>query len=293
MKERTIGFVGLDAMGARIADRLLKRGYDVLGTDALGPAPTELIEHGLGWRDTAREVAESSDVIFNTVTHDDVLRLVTGSPHGVLAGLTPGSVYIDMSRVSPSTSRELAERVRAVGAEMLDAPVSGDESAAADGQLVIIVGGSSHVVRFVLPILDELGSVMRVGPNGQGLLMRLAIDAAVAVQMVSFSEAVLLAERAGVDRSLAVRAVIQSSAGSLLLKNRGPFVLGLPKNTSLDVGRLLDGLELALDTAGALEVPLPTTAIARELFATARAMGYEDQDIAVVYEVLAEIVNSP
>jgi 3-hydroxyisobutyrate dehydrogenase-like beta-hydroxyacid dehydrogenase len=145
----------------------------------------------------------------------------------------------------------------------------------------------------VLPILDELGSVIRIGSNGQGLLMRLAIDAAVAAQMVSFSEAMLLAERAGVDRSLAVRAVIQSSAGSLLLKTHGPFVLGLPKNTSLDVGRLHDGLELALETAGTLEVPLPTTAIARELFATARAMGYEDQDIAVVYEVLAEIVNSP
>jgi 3-hydroxyisobutyrate dehydrogenase-like beta-hydroxyacid dehydrogenase len=226
------------------------------------------------------------------VTDDAALATVTSGPEGILAGLAPGKVYVDMSTVGPQTSRELAERVRALGAEMLEAPLSGSVPAAEEGTLAIMVGGPEEAFARIEPILHEVGTtVTRIGGNGSALLMKLAVNISLAEQMLAFSEGVLLAEQGGIDRGLAVSVLTQSAVGSPMLKSRGPLVLDLPEQAWFDVGLMRKDLQLALEAASRLDVPLPSAAVAKQLFTAADAMGYEDRDIAVVYEVLAEMAG--
>jgi 3-hydroxyisobutyrate dehydrogenase-like beta-hydroxyacid dehydrogenase len=287
-----LGFVGLGAMGGRIATRLLAAGYPVRGTNRTAAKGTAVVDHGLIWCSTPRAVAEAADVVFSMVTDDDALEAVTGGPDGILAGLGAGSIYVDMSTVSPAKSRELAERVRAVGAELLDAPVSGSLPAAEDGTLTIMVGGSEAAFAQVEAILQVLGSsVTRIGENGQALLMKLAVNISLAEQMLAFSEGVLLAEQGGIDRALAVKILTNSAVGSPMLKTRGPFVLELPARALFGVDLMRKDLHLALDAAESLGVPVPAAAVVKQLFTAATAMGYRDRDMAVIYEVLAEMAG--
>jgi 3-hydroxyisobutyrate dehydrogenase-like beta-hydroxyacid dehydrogenase len=288
----TIGFVGLGAMGSRLAGRLLAAGHEVYGTNRTAAKAAPLVERGLVWRETPREVAEAADVVFSMVTDDHALDAVTSGADGILAGLGPGKVYVDMSTVGPGTSRALSERVRAAGAAQLDAPVSGSTPAAEAGTLSIMVGGSNEAFARVEPILRQLGStVTRIGGNGSALLMKLAVNLSLAEQMLAFSEGVLLAEQGGIDPHLAVDVLTESAVGSPMLKSRGPLVLDLPEQPWFDVALMRKDLRLALDAAGALDVPLPSAAVANEVYTAADAMGYERQDIAVVYEVLAELAG--
>jgi 3-hydroxyisobutyrate dehydrogenase-like beta-hydroxyacid dehydrogenase len=287
-----IGFVGLGAMGGRLAARLLDAGHDVVGTNRTPEKAVSLIEHGLVWRDTPREVAQVTEIVFSMVTDDAALAAVTSGPDGIVSGLTTGALYVDMSTVSPHASRKVAERVRATGAQMLEAPVSGSVGAAEDGSLSIMVGGPEAAFARVEPLLQELGrSVTRIGGMGTALLMKLAVNISLAEQMLAFSEGVLLAQQGGIDPALAVEVLTGSALGSPMLKSRGPLVLHLPDHAWFDVGLMRKDLQLALEEAGRLDVPLPTAAIAEQLFTAADAMGYRDQDIAVVYEVLAEMAG--
>jgi 3-hydroxyisobutyrate dehydrogenase-like beta-hydroxyacid dehydrogenase len=288
-----IGFVGLGAMGGRVAQRLLRSGHVVYGTNRTAAKADVLIERGLLWRETPRAVAQAADVVFSMVTDDDALAAVTSGPDGILAGLAPGKVYVDMSTVSPHASRDLAEQVRALGAEMLEAPVSGSTPAAEEGTLTILVGGPEETLARVEPLLHELGTnVTRIGENGAALLMKLAVNISLAEQMLAFSEGVLLAERGGIDRALAVAVLTQSAVGSPMLKSRGPLVLDLPDQALFEVALMRKDLQLALESASSLDVPLPSAAVAEQLYTAAHAMGYEHQDIAVVYEVLAEMAGT-
>jgi 3-hydroxyisobutyrate dehydrogenase-like beta-hydroxyacid dehydrogenase len=279
-------------MGSRIAGRLLAAGHQVYGTNRTAEKAVPLVERGLIWRDREREVAQEAEIVFSMVTDDAALRAVADGPNGVVAGLAPGSVYVDMSTVSPQASSEIAERVRARGAEMLDAPVSGSVSEAEEGTLTIMVGGPEETFARVEPILRELGTnVIRIGKNGDGLTMKLALNISLAQQMLAFSESVLLAERGGIDRELAVSVLTQSALGSPMLQRRGPLVLDLPEQAWFDVSLMRKDLQLALDAATTLDVPLPSAAVAKQLFTAAHAMGYAHRDIAVVYEVLAELAG--
>jgi 3-hydroxyisobutyrate dehydrogenase-like beta-hydroxyacid dehydrogenase len=175
----TVGFVGLGRMGSRVAGRLVAAGHVVYGTNRTAEKSVPLVERGLIWRDTPREVAEAADVVFSMVTDDAALVAVTSGPDGILAGLGAGKVYVEMSTVDAQASRELAERVRALGAEMLEAPVTGSVPAAEDGTLTIMVGGPEEAFARIEPILLELGTrVIRIGGNGSALSMKLALDSA-------------------------------------------------------------------------------------------------------------------
>jgi 3-hydroxyisobutyrate dehydrogenase-like beta-hydroxyacid dehydrogenase len=231
----SIGFVGLGSMGAPVAGRLLEDNQ-VYGTNRTQAKAAPLIERGLIWRDTPREVAAAAGVVFSMVTDDAALAAITSGPDGILAGLRPGSVYVDMSTVSPRASRELADRVRAAGAALLDAPVSGSVPAAETGALSIMVGGPREAFVVAEPLLRRLGSnVTYVGGNGQGLLLKLAINISLAAQMLAFSEGLLLAERGGIDPELAARAMSASAIGSPMLKARLPLVLDLPEQPWFDM----------------------------------------------------------
>ena len=156
----TIGVVGLGAMGGRVAGRLLSQGFAVHGTNRTRSRADALVTRGLIWCDSPWATAQSSGVVISMVTNDAALAAVTEGPDGILAGLVPGTVYIDMSTVSPKASRALAEQVASRGATMLSAPVSGSVPAAEAGQLAIIAGGPIEAFEHVEPVLRQLGSTV-------------------------------------------------------------------------------------------------------------------------------------
>ena len=288
----TLGFVGLGVMGGGIARRLLDAGHAVQGFNRTREKAKPLEELGLVVVDTPREAAEASEVVFSMVTNVEALRAVAEEDDGILAGLGPGKVWVDMSTAAPAVSRELAERVRAAGADMLDAPVSGSVSTLEEGRLAIMVGGAEETYERVRPLLLDIGpTVNRVGDNGQALLLKIAINLSLHVQMVAFCEGLLLAEKDGIDRETAVEVMLSSVIASPMLKYRGPFVLGLPDEAWFDVNMMQKDMLLALEAGRQLDVPMPTTAAANELLTAARGMGLELEDFAVVYEVLAELAG--
>jgi 3-hydroxyisobutyrate dehydrogenase-like beta-hydroxyacid dehydrogenase len=287
-----IGFVGLGAMGGPIAGRLLDSGNDVYGTNRTRSKAEPLVERGLIWCDSPREVAERAEVVFSMVTDTAALEAITRGPDGILAGLRPGSVYVDMSTVSPDASRELAELVHELDATMLEAPVSGSVPAAEEGSLAIMVGGDRAAFARVEPLLRQLGqTITHVGANGEALVMKLAVNISLAVQMIAFSEGVLLAERGGIDPKLAVDVLSSSAVGSPMLRMRGPLLIDRPDEAWFDVKLMQKDLGLALEQARILRVPVPSTAIANELLTAARGLGYGDRDIVAVFDVLAQLAG--
>ncbi len=288
-----IGFIGLGRMGGNMAARLLAAGYPIYGEEQTRTDAQGLIQRGLRWRDTPREVAEAADVVFTSLPDDEVLEVVASGPDGILAGLAAGKIWVDMSTVSPRASRELAARVRELGAAMLDAPVSGSVPQVQAGTLTIMVGGDEQVYAQVEPILSELGTPTHIGENGLGLVLKLAINISLAVQMLAFAEGLLLADRAGIDRELAVGVMTQSAIGSPMLKARAELVLDLPEDAWFDVSLMQKDVVLALDAARELHIPLPSTAAADELLTVARALGYEHRDLAAMFEVLGQLAGGP
>jgi len=290
---KKIGFVGLGSMGAPLAGRLLP-GNQVQGTNRTKAKASTLIEQGMIWRDTPREAAVGAEVVFSMVTDDAALAAITSGPDGILAGLWPGAIYVDMSTVSPQASRELARRVHWAGATMIDAPVSGSVPAAETGTLAIMAGGPDGAFQQVLPLLRRLGSsVTHVGGNGQGLLLKLAINISLAAQMLAFSEGLLLAERGGVDPGLAARAMTESAIGSPMLKARAPLVLDLPEQAWFDVQLMHKDIRLALDAARESQIPLPAALAADGVLSQAEKLGYGRRDIAGLFRVLADTAGTP
>jgi len=285
-----IGFVGLGVMGSRITRRLLAAGHTVIGHNRTRAKADWLIAEGMAWAASPRAVAEVAEVTFSMVTGTAALEAITRGPDGVVAGLGPGKVYLDMSTASPKASQELAGLVAERGAAMLDAPVSGSVVTLEEGRLSIMVGGDRDVFDRVLPILREIGpTVTHVGPHGLAVLMKIATNLSLAVQMAAFSEGVLLAEKGGIPRETAVQVLLHSVIASPMVRYRGPFVLKQPEEAWFDVDMMQKDLLLALEAGRELDVALPTTAVSNQLLTAARAMGLQERDFATVFTVLARM----
>jgi len=284
----SIGFIGLGHMGGNMAARYLAAGYTVYGEDRNRKGAQQLVDQGLHWCETPRELAEAADIVFTSLPNDDVLEQVTEAADGILAGLTAGKVWVDVSTVSPRVSRELAARARERGAAMLDAPVSGSVPQVQSGTLTIMVGGNPEAYRRVEPILRQLGTPTRVGENGQGLALKLAINISLAVQMLAFAEGLFLAERDGVDREVAVDVMTQSPIGSPMLKARAPLVLDLPDDAWFDIGLMHKDIRLALSMAAELDIDLASAEAADQALTRAEELGYEHRDLAALFTVLEQ-----
>ncbi len=283
-----LGFVGLGVMGSRMVKRLLDAGHDVTGYNRTKSKATWLLDAGMKWADTPRQVVEASDISLSMVTNTNALKAIAEGPDGLLAGLTAGKIHVDMSTVSPSFSQELAEKVEAKGAAMLDSPVSGSVVTLEEGKLSLMVGGDADVFEKVKPILMDIGpKVTHVGKNGLAVTMKIATNLSLAVQMLAFSEGVLIAEKAGIKREVAVEVLTNSVIASPMVKYRGPFVLELPDEAWFDCYMMQKDMNLALELGQQLNVPLPTTAVTNEFLTAARGMGLEKEDFAVVFDVLA------
>jgi len=285
-----LGFVGLGVMGGNIARRLLAAGHHVTGYNRTVGRAAWLLEAGLRLETSPRRVAEASAVIFSSVADSAALRAVAEGPDGIIAGLRPGSVYVELSTVSPALIRELARQVEAAGAAMLDAPVSGSVATIQAGQLSFMVGGDPHTLERIRPILLDIGPrITHVGANGQGALMKLATNLQVAVQTLAFGESVWLAEQGGIPRAKAVEVLLHSVVASPMLSYRGPLLVQPPEQVLFSVRMMLKDVGLALDAAAALHASLPATAVTRQVLADAEAMGYADRECSAVFDVIRRL----
>lgn len=287
-----IGYVGLGAMGGRVAKRLLDAGHTVIGYNRTRDKAQWLLDAGMRWAASPREVAQQSDVVFSMVTNTHALEAVTSGPDGILAGLGPNKIYCDMSTVSPSKSRALANQVAQRGARMLDTPVSGSVITLEQGKLSLMVGGERAIYERVLPILQHIGpKVTYVGENGQAVLMKISINLNLQVQIVGFLEGLFLAEKGGISRETAMEALLNSVVASPSLAYRAPFILNMPDEVWFSVNMMQKDMLLALDMGRELDVPLPTVALTNEFLTAARTMGLEKYDFAVVYRVIARLAG--
>jgi 3-hydroxyisobutyrate dehydrogenase-like beta-hydroxyacid dehydrogenase len=277
-------------MGGQMVARLLSKGHAVTGYNRTPSKAEWLVKEGMRLAHNPREVAEASDIVFAMVTNSAALRAVAEGPDGLIAGLGPGKYFVDISTVSPDLSREIAEKVRATGADMVDSPVSGSVITLQGGKLSLMVGGRAETFEALKPILLDIGpKVTHVGSNGLALSMKIAVNLSLAVQMLAFSEGVLLAEKSGIPRETAVDVLCNSAIASPMVKYRGPFVLQQPPLAWFDVNMMQKDMLLALDLGRKLDVPLPTTAVTNEFLTAARSMNWTKLDFAVIFDVLARM----
>jgi len=285
-----IGFIGLGVMGGLIVDRLMAHGHTVTGYNRTRAKAQWLVDKGMKFSETPRGVAEAADVIISMVTNSAALEHVADGSNGIVAGISAGKVLVDMSTVAPAVSRGLAARIRAKGADMVDAPVSGSVITLQQGKLSVMVGGTKETFERVKPLLLDIGpKVTHVGENGLALVMKIATNLSLAVQMLAFSEGVLLAEKSGIPREVAVDVLTHSAIASPMVVYRGPFVLQQPDEAWFNVNMMQKDMLLALELGRQVDVPLPSTAAANEMLTAARAMGLQEKDFAIVFEVMARM----
>jgi len=285
-----LGFVGLGVMGGNMVARLLEKGHSVIGYNRTRSKAQWLIDKGMKFADSPKSVAAAADVTFSMVTNAAALAAVTEGSDGILAGIGAGKFLVDMSTVSPDASRALAEKVRARGADMIDAPVSGSVITLQQGKLSVMVGGRKEAFEHLKPLLLDIGpKVTHVGDNGLALSMKIAINLQLAVQMMGFCEGVLLAEKSGISREIAVDVMTHSAIASPMIVYRGPFILQQPEEAWFDCNMMQKDMLLAMELGRKLNVPVPTTAVSNEFLTAARGMGWEKKDFAVVFDVLARM----
>jgi 3-hydroxyisobutyrate dehydrogenase-like beta-hydroxyacid dehydrogenase len=276
-----VGFVGLGAMGAGIARRLLDAGYDIVGWNRPKEKAEPLVEAGMGWANTPRELAQSVDVLFTMLTNTAAIEAVADGPDGVLAGLREGAVWADISTISPNASVALAERVRAAGASFLDCPVSGSPATLAAGQMSVMVGGDRDAFERIEEVLHAIGpKVTYIGPNGHAILTKVAINLALVVSVTAFAEGVALVEKAGANREAVVDAVLKSVIASPVIGYRAPLLVD-DTDVFADVELQQKDLLLAQELAHRLGMAVPTCAATSEVLNAARSSKSAGRDFVV------------
>jgi 3-hydroxyisobutyrate dehydrogenase-like beta-hydroxyacid dehydrogenase len=282
-----IGFIGLGVMGSRMVKRLLAAGYTVTGYNRTKSKAKELLDAGMLWADTPKAAAETSDVVISVVSDTKALAEIADGPTGVIAGLSAGKVFVDMSTVSPAAIRSLAANAKAKGAEMLDSPVSGSVATLEQGQLTMMVGGEEVAFKKVEPVLLAIGmKATYVGESGLAVSLKIATNLNIAAQMLALSEGVLLAEKAGVKREIALEVMTNSVIASPLVKYKAPFLINMPDQAWFNVDMMQKDLQLALDLGKEVSTPLPTTEVSSRWLKVAQDLGFGKKDFAILIEAL-------
>jgi 3-hydroxyisobutyrate dehydrogenase-like beta-hydroxyacid dehydrogenase len=283
-----IGFIGLGAMGQVIVPRLLKAGHAVTGWNRSAERAKPLLDKGMAWADTPRDVAAVSEVIFSIVTDGAAVKTVALRQDGVIAGIRPGSVYIDMGTIAPDVTREVSAEFSKRGFVMLDAPLSGSPVTVEQGNASLMIGGDRATFERLEPVLRAIGpKVTYIGASGQAVTMKLAVNLLLMVEVVAFGEAVALAEKGGVAREIALDAVLKSVAAAPVHGYRGPFILegGMPKVPLADVTLQQKDMLLVLEMARKMGSPVPLAAAANEMMNACRGLGLDRNDFVIAHEV--------
>jgi 3-hydroxyisobutyrate dehydrogenase-like beta-hydroxyacid dehydrogenase len=283
-----VGFIGLGAMGALIVPRLMAAGHGVTGWNRSRDKAVPLIAAGMAWADSPRAVAAQCEIVFSIVTDGAAVRAVALGDDGVLAGLRPGGIYVDMSTINPDVSREIAAEFAKAGRHMLDAPLSGSPVTVKAGNASVMVGGDAAAFERAEPAMVAIGpKVTHIGANGLACQMKIAVNLLLMVEVIAFGEAVALAEKGGVRREVAVDAILKSVAASPVLGYRGPFILEgkMPDVPLADVTLQQKDMVLALDLGRKLGSPVPLAAAANEMMNACRGLGIDHRDFVTAHEV--------
>ncbi len=287
-----LGFIGFGAMGTAITERLLAAGHKVTGWNRTKSKAAPLLDAGMGWANSPGHVAETADVTFSMVFNDEALRAIATGPDGVLAGLKPGKIYADMSTVSPEIVRELARQAAEKGAQMLDAPVSGSPVTVRQGKLTFMVGGDRAAFEQIEPILLDVGPrATYIGASGAASVLKICLNLSIPVQLLAMFEGLVLAEKNGIPRELALDVMLNSAVVSPAMKYRGPFAVELPKEPLFNLTGQRKDLMMALEMGHNLDVALPTAAATYQVMAAAGAAGYADEDFSAFFKVLARMAG--
>ncbi len=283
-----IGFVGLGAMGAGIVPRLMAAGHTVTGFNRSRDKAQALIQAGMRFADTPRAAATGADVVFSIVTDATAVKAIALGEDGIIAGLKPGAIYIDMSTIAPDSSRAISAEFAAKGFAMLDAPISGSPVTLNQGNASLMVGGDRAAFERAEPVLRAIGpKVTYIGHSGLAVQMKIAVNLLLMVEVIAFGEAIALAEKGGVARDIAVDAVLKSVAASPVLGYRGPFILEgkMPDVPLADVTLQQKDMLLALDLGRKLGSPVPLAAAANEMMNACRGLGIDHRDFVTAHEV--------
>ena len=289
---QTIGFIGLGIMGRPMAKNLLKAGYPlVVHSRSQGPVD-ELVQAGAKRGTSPRDVTAQCEVLITMLPNSPDVELVALGKDGIIEGVRAGLVYVDMSTIAPIVSQKVGAALQAKGVRMLDAPVSGGEKGAIDGALSIMVGGDQAVFDAVLPIFQAMGkTITRLGPLGAGGFTKLANQIIVAINLTALGEALTLARKAGLDRELTLKALGGGLAGSKCLEQKTPNYVSGSYKPGFKVDLHYKDLGLIMESARALGVPLPATAVVQELFSTLRVKGGGGLDHSGIITLLEELAG--
>ncbi|HTO48683.1 MAG TPA: NAD(P)-dependent oxidoreductase [Burkholderiales bacterium] len=291
-----LGFVGLGKMGQAIVPRLLAAGHEVTGWNRGRARAEPLLAQGMRWADSPRAVAAGADIVFSSVIDTAAVQAVALGETGVLAGLAPGGVLVEMSTISPDGSRAIAAEFTRAGRYMLDAPISGSPITLAEGKASVMVGGDRGAFERVEPVLRAIGpKVSYIGASGLAVQLKLAINHVLIVEVIAFCEGVALAEKGGIPREVAVDAMLKSVVASPVLAYRGPFILegGMPAVPIADVDMQQKDIVLSLENARRLGSPAPLGAAASEMMNACRGLGIGHHDFAIAHEAYRVLGGEP
>jgi len=286
-----LGFIGLGIMGAPMAGHLISAGHQVF-INTRSKVPADLASSKATQCSTPREVAEQADMIFMMVPDTPDVEKVLFGENGIAAGLTKGKTVVDMSSISPIATKEFAKKINALGADYLDAPVSGGEVGAKNATLSIMVGGDEAVFNKVKPVFDLLGkNINLVGGNGDGQTAKVANQIIVALNIEAVAEALVFAAKAGADPAKVRQALMGGFAGSKILEVHGERMVKRTFDPGFRIELHQKDLNLALNSARALGVSLPNTATAQELFNSCAAHGGKAWDHSAMVKALENLAN--
>jgi len=291
MKEK-IGFVGTGIMGKPMVKNLLKAGYPVLCYDIVPEPLKELAAAGAALAASNKEVAEKSEVVVTMLPNSPHVEQAVLGPKGILEGARSGLLLLDMSTISPIVSQKVAAEAASKDVKMLDAPVSGGEKGAIEGTLSIMVGGERAVFDKVLPIFQAMGkTITYIGPIGSGGFVKLANQIIVAINLTAIAEALVLGTKAGIDLELMINALSGGLAGSKCLDQKRNNYLQHAFQPGFKIDLHSKDLNLIMESAEKLGVPLPATALVRELFSALRVKGRGQMDHSGVITLLEELAG--
>ena len=281
-----IGFIGLGTMGRPMAGHLLAAGHRVLLHDVAPVAPELIAAGGIACK-SAREVAEEADAVIIMVPDTPHVEAVLFGKDGVASGICKGKIVVDMSSISPLATKDFAKKIEALGADYLDAPVSGGEVGAKAASLTIMVGGPERAFGVMKPIFDKMGkNVTHVGANGDGQTTKVANQIIVALTIEAVSEALLFASKAGANPALVRKALMGGFASSRILEVHGERMVKRNFDPGFRIELHQKDLNLALEGARTLGLSLPSTALAQQLFSACTAHGGKGWDHSAMVRAL-------
>lgn len=287
-----VGFIGIGIMGSQMSRRILGAGYSLMVWNRTKDKAKDLLAAGATWVNSPKVLAQSSDIVITMVTDSKASEEVSCGANGVLEGAHPGLVLIDMSSIAPEMSRSIAERARAKGIPMLDAPVTGNPKVASEGKLGIMVGGPKETFEACLPVFEKMGvKIIHVGENGKGTTLKLINNLVMGVAIEAVAEALVLAAKSGIDPQKVLEITTVGGARTGAMEVRGPWMINHQFSPHFSANNMYKDLSSAMKLAEEVGASLPATSIAREILRAAKSQGKGDLDSAVVVTVLEAMAN--